>query len=999
MAFSADEYPLQEKALNEEAAEEDPLDSFELAEGFQIELIASEPLIADPVAMEVDENGTIYVAEMPGYPLDVSGKGRIKILRDTNGDGVIDESTIFADNIVLPTGLMRWKNGLLVTSPPDVLYLEDTNKDGVAETRIPILTGFARSNPQHNFNKPVYGLDNWIYVANNGIIWTSAYKAQFGGRGEAGHYPAQPESPRLGTNANDRNIRFKPDSFELESLAGRSQFGHTFDAWGHHFLLNNASPQYHEVIAARYLERNPALSTRMAMQYTPTYGRNTAIYPITRDPEHQLLTDRGMITSAAGITYYQGGLFPEPYQNVTFVGEPVHNLIHVLKVKEKGATFEASRIEERKEFLASTDGWFRPVNYYVGPDGALYVIDYYRQIVEHPEWMDDETAKSGKLKNGTESGRIYRITPTGTAHADWMGALNLGTASTDALVSHLQSSNLWWRKTAQRLLVDRQDMNAVPLLEEILNTSKSAEARLHALWTLEGLKKLEPAHIQTGLQDEEAGVRENAVILAELHANEHPQLWDALLSMQDEPNTRVRFQMLCTLGYMESEKSLALRQQILTRDIDDPWIQLAALTTYSQVDYALMDALLPALTASESAGRASFTKRIASLIAATNNTDQLNLLGDLALDTQENQESNSTLWWQKSILEGIAEGLPRNARSNAGLILLRNKLMAKFTAETAEAYRSVLLDVVTSLPAKEDNAVVQSISAAKNAATNEAVLPELRAQSIALIAYLEAEKHATLFKNLITSTEPNPVQQAAIRAYGDTGETDLARVLIDSWPALTPDVRNTALDVLMQSDERMVSILNAVEDGIIQPSAIGWDRTVRLMRDTEGTVKEKARMLLSEPAGVRDEVVASYYASLALDGDLDNGATTFTRVCSTCHQVGGEMGVVFGPDLGTVRHWSAKALLAKVLKPQKTIADGYGLWSIKLHNNQTETGLIATESPTSIQLRRLGQAELTIPREEVASLESLNTTAMPAGLESQISKQEMADLIAFLRFN
>lgn len=997
LAFSATERPFQEKTGKE--ADDDPLNSFELAEGFQIELVASEPLLADPVAMEVDENGTIYVAEMPGYPLDVSGKGRIRILKDTNGDGAIDESHIFADNIVLPTGLMRWKNGLLVTSPPDVLYLEDTDKDGIAETRVVILTGFARSNPQHNFNKPVYGLDNWIYVANNGIIWTSAYKDQFGGRGEEVHYPAQPESPRLGANANDRNIRFKPDAFALESLAGRSQFGHTFDTYGHHFLVSNATPQYHEVIAARYLERNPALSTRMAMQYTPKYGRNTAIYPITRDPEHQLLTDRGMITSAAGITYYQGGLFPEPYQNVTFIGEPVHNLVHVLKVNEKGATFEASRVEERKEFLASTDGWFRPVNYYVGPDGALYVIDYYRQIVEHPEWMDDETAKSGKLKNGTESGRIYRITPKGTPHADWMGALNLGSASTETLVSHLQSSNLWWRKTAQRLLVDHGNMNAVPLLQELLKTSKSAEARLHALWTLEGLDKLGPDDIRAGLQDDEAGVRENAIILAELHANNHPQLWDALLLMQDEPNTRVRFQLLCTLGYLDTDESKALRQHILSQDIEDPWIQLAALTTYSQVDFALLEALMPVLTTNESPGRAGFIKRIASLIAATNNTDQLNSLGEIALNTQEDQENKSSQWWQQSIIEGLAAGLPRNARSNAGLVSLRNSILTRFTTETSTESRSELLNVLAALPTKEDHAVVQAVSMATELATNGSVLPNLRAQSIALVAYFAPEQHASLFKKLITPAEPNPVQEAAIRAYGDTKEADITQLLINSWPVLTPDVRNTALDVLMRSDARMVAILDAVEAGTIQPSAIGWDRTVRLMRDTEGAVKEKARRLLSEPAGVRDQVVASYYESLALDGDLDNGATTFKRVCSTCHQVGGEMGTAFGPDLGTVRHWSAKALLAKVLKPEKTIADGYGLWSIKLQNDQTEIGLIATESPTSIQLRRQGRAEIMIPREEVASLESLNTTAMPAGLESQISKQEMADLIAYLRFN
>ncbi len=969
------------------------LDSFELAEGFQIELIASEPQLSDPVAMEIDENGNMYVAEMPGYPLDISGKGRIRILQDTDNDGRMDNSVIFAEDIVLPTGLMRWKNGLLVTAPPDVLYLEDTDGDHKADIREVMITGFARSNPQHNFNKPEYGLDNWIYVANNGIIWTSAYKEQFGGRGEEVYFTAQPASPRLVKNGGNRNVRFKPDSFQLESLAGRSQFGHTFDPWGHHFLVSNATPQYHEVIAARYLARNPALSTRMAMQYTPTYGRNTVIYPITRDPEHQLLTDRGMLTSAAGITYYAGELFPEKYQHSTFIGESVHNLVHVLKVKEKGATFEASRIEERKEFLASTDSWFRPVNFYVGPDGALYVVDYYRQIVEHPEWMDDETAKSGKLQNGTESGRIYRVTPTGTAPAEWFGKLNMSSASSAELVEHLKSPEAWWRRTAQRLLVDRQDHSSVPLLEALLQ-SDSDMGRLHALWTLKGLNKLSAKHIQGALADEVAGNRENAIILAELHAETSPELWNALLAMKDESNPRVRFQLLCTLGFLDSEESRLLRQKLLTQDIEDEWVQLASLTTHGEVDVSLFKALQPTLISSQSEGRKTFISRIAAIIASAKHAQALEELYTLTLThTNDNSE-----WWKQALFDGMGAGLPNSALLDQNLIALRNVFLNAFLDERGESMRNSLLNVLTSLPGSPDDEVKRHLPDLRRHVQNTNASPSSRAQTISLLAHLSPKEHIDFFKSLLVTTMPTPVQHAAIKAYGATGTADVPEVLIGSWPTLTPDLRNTALDVLMKRQAWMASVLDAVEAGTIQPSALGWNRTVVLMRDTAGEVKEKARRLLSEPAGVRDQVVASYYESLTLDGDLENGRSIFQRVCSACHQVGGALGTAFGPDLGTVRHWSAKALLAKILKPQSTIADGYGLWSIKL-DDRTEIGLIATESSSSIMLRRQGHKDLAISREDVKELQSLNTTAMPAGLETQISTQEMADLIAFMRFN
>ncbi len=976
--------------------QDDPLQSFELADGFQIELIAQEPLVADPVAMEVDEQGRIYVAEMPGYPLDVSGKGRIKMLSDTDGDGTIDASHIFADNIVLPTGLMRWKKGLLVTSPPDVLYLEDTDGDGRADKREVMLTGFARSNPQHNFNKPLYGLDNWIYMANNGIIWTSAFKEQFGGRGEAVHFPAQPDAAQLGRNANDRNVRFKPDSYEIESLSGRSQFGHTFDAWGHHFLTSNATPQFHEVIAARYLARNPDLTTRMAMQYTPAYGRNTTIYPITRDPEHQLLTDRGMITSAAGITYYLGGLFPEKYQNSTFIGEPVHNLIHVLKVQEKGATFEATRIEAREEFLASTDSWFRPVNHYVGPDGALYVIDYYRQIVEHPEWMDDETARSGKLKNGTESGRIYRITPEGTGTADWMGNLNLSAATTQALVDHLHSTNAWWRTTAQRLLVDRQDAATPALLANLLMGASTPESRVHALWTLEGLGALQPAHIYVALQDETAGVRENAIQLAELHAEDTPSLWDALLAMTDEPNTRVRFQLLCTLGELDTQASRDMQRQLFETDIEDPWMQLAALSTRGTVDLALFEELYPMLTSTTSPGRTAFLSRLSSLITKNGSADDIMVLGMKAINNDDTANDDTAM--QIALLRGMAEGMPSAAQLDDTFLPLRDAMLHAFTDASA-ALREPLLAVIKTLPTVQNTKTATAMAAAMEMAKSTASEAPQRAQAITLLAHLDATSHASLFQSLIQPGQPIAVQQAALTAYGLADQEDLPTVILGAWASSTPDVRNTALDVLMKSQDRMAVLLGAVEAGTIQPAALGWDRTVVLMRDTQGALKTKARALLSEPPGVRDEVVADYYTTLTLDGDVDAGQAAFSRVCSTCHQVGGDYGVAFGPDLATVRHWSARALLSKILNPQSTIADGYGLWSVKTDAAQQQIGLIGTESSASIQLKRQGQPDMTIARNEIVSLESLNMSAMPAGFEHQLDKQEMADLIAFLRFN
>jgi putative membrane-bound dehydrogenase-like protein len=473
--------------LNSPVLPKNAVSTFELEPGFKIELVASEPLISDPVDMEIDEYGRLYVVEMHGYPLDKTGTGIIKLLSDTDGDGHMDKSIVFADSLTLPNSVMRWKKGVLVTDAPHVFYLEDTNGDGRADKKETMLTGFALSNPQHNLNSPVLGIDNWIYLAHEGAVATQTYKNEFGDTGSAIYYPQVPASPRLAPNANGRAVRFRPDQHLLETTSGNTQFGHAFDTWGHHFLVANYNHIIQEVIAAFYLKRNPKLMVSNATQSLSDHKDAAEVFPTTRNPERQLLTDVGVITSACGITYYGGNAFPSPFDKAVFVAEPVSNLVHVDKLIDRGASFKASRIHDHKEFLTSTDAWFRPVNMYVGPDGALYLVDYYRQIIEHPEWMGEEVVRSGQLYNGHDMGRIYRISSTDSKTPGWTKGLQLGNSTSTQLVAHLSNPNSWWRLNAQRLLVDRQDKNAVPLLIKMAQNTSSPVGRLHALWTLEGL--------------------------------------------------------------------------------------------------------------------------------------------------------------------------------------------------------------------------------------------------------------------------------------------------------------------------------------------------------------------------------------------------------------------------------------------------------------------------------------------------------------------------------
>src|SRR5687768_7065840 len=259
----------------------DALSTFQVADGFKIEMIASEPLVTSPVDMEIDEYGRLYVVEMPGYPLDKSGSGKIILLSDADADGIMDKRTVFKKDLMLPTSIMRWKKGVLVTDAPNLLYLEDTDGDGQANVTDTILHGFALTNPQHNMNSPVYGIDNWIYVAHENAVGTREYKEEFGDEGKEIIFYRDSNAVRLPKNANGRSIRLKPDTKQLEMLSSACQFGHTFDEWGRRFNCGNSNQGYQEVIANRYFERNPNMFVSEAVQSMSDHLDAAEVFPTT----------------------------------------------------------------------------------------------------------------------------------------------------------------------------------------------------------------------------------------------------------------------------------------------------------------------------------------------------------------------------------------------------------------------------------------------------------------------------------------------------------------------------------------------------------------------------------------------------------------------------------------------------------------------------------------------------------------------------------------------
>jgi putative membrane-bound dehydrogenase-like protein len=834
----------------------------------------------------------------------------------------------------------------------------------------------------------VYGLDNWIYLAHEGPAEAIVFKDKFGDQGRDLRFPDRSEA--VPVDAKGHGVRFRPERFEVETLAGHSQFGHAFDDWGRYFTLDNSNHARHEVIAARYLKRNPDLLLRSAMQDVSDHGAAATVYPITRHAEFEMLSEPGQFTSACSLTFVPGGPLAAALGRSSFVAEPVHNLVHRDVWSPSGSTFVARRAQDGREFLAASDAWFRPVNFAAGPDGALYLVDYYRQLIEHPEWgVAHHHHDSPDLYRGQDRGRIYRITAESQGPlappARWPGD-----ATAEELVGMLAHENRWWRRTAQRLLVDQQPPEAPARLLRFFHESPSAVGRLHALWTLEGLGKLEPAVVLQALGDAEPGVRENAIRLAEPFLLGDDRLTKRLLAMASDPDPRVRFQLLCTLGGLGSPAARAARDRLLSAGIEDEWTTVAALSASSDQAVADLDrALTPGtgLVAREGAGRAAFLRQAAGVVGARRRAGDIGRLVDRAA-------AGGAEWWRVAVLEGLATGL-RHTRAEAAVLTgVRPRLLTMVEGRSA-ALRRPALELLAQAGLPEAPSVRPVLERAAARAVDRAQEPAARADALGLLALGGVDHEVARLEQLVDPREPELVQTAAVKALGRASGDAVGAFLIARWKTLTPATRSEAAEALLGNRGRTRLLLAALKDGRVPAWTLGFWQKRDLLMHEDAAVRAEAHALLEEKPGEREQVLKRYEAALDGPADAARGEQVFRNVCAKCHRFRGA-GAEVGPDLGTVRNRPASLLLKDVLLPSQSIAQGYEAYVVERASGGIEQGVLAGQTPTTIVLHREGGREIVVPRDDVRRMYVSELSAMPADLEQQVSEREMADLLEYL---
>jgi putative membrane-bound dehydrogenase-like protein len=615
----AQDPPVDRAALEKELRRVPPrepgaaLSTFRIKGGFRLELVASEPDVVDPVAMAIDEDGRMFVVEMRDYPFE-PGKGqtpeqdararpgRVRLLEDLDDDGRVDRSTVFADGLAWPTGVLCWKGGIFVTAAPEVLYLKDENGDGAADRREVVYTGFGKDNVQGLLNSLRWGLDNRIYgtSGSNGGDVRSARSSQV-------------------VSVRGRDFRFRPEEGALEAISGGGQFGMCFDDWGNRFVCNNSNHIRHVVLESSYLSRNPYFAAPSVVKDIAVDGAAAPVFRSSPPEPWRLVRTRwraqssersryaptelvpmGYFTSATGILIYRGDAFPAEYRGNAFIGDVGGNLVHRKVLEPEGATFAAHRPEDESssEFLSSSDNWFRPVSFCEGPDGALYLVDMYRETIEHPLSIPDSIKQFLDLKSGDDRGRIYRIVPRDFARRP---RPLLSKARDTELVGYLGSRGSWWRETSQRLLVERQS-KAAGLLHGFLRKEENPLRRLHALFTLDGLGALEPQDLHQVLSDKEPGIREAALRLAGKLLRGNLLSWDRVLALADDPDVRVRKELALLLGEEETAKGLAALAKVAQEDADEPWVRAAVLSSAATRAHELFRELLDAAPREASPG-------------------------------------------------------------------------------------------------------------------------------------------------------------------------------------------------------------------------------------------------------------------------------------------------------------------------------------------------------------------------------------------------------------
>jgi putative membrane-bound dehydrogenase-like protein len=928
-------------------APNEALRTFKLRPGFTIERMAAEPLVMDPIAFAWGPDGKFWVVEMGDYPLGTDGKGsfggRVKFLTRKRGDGPYDTATIFLDKLGYPSGVTPYGNGVIITCAPDIFYAEDTDGDGKADKKEILFTGFVEGNQQHRVNGLVFGLDGWYHGANGdsgGVIKSLKTGKTF--------------------SISGRDFRLKPDDGRFDPQSGQTQFGRSCDDWGNWFGNNNSNPMFHFALDDFYLRRNPYLvppSPRVQVSIAPGAA---PVYPASKTPPRFNDFNRlNHFTSACSAIVYRDELFGKEFTNNTFVSEPVHNLVHREILSAKGVTFTSKRAddEQSSEFLASTDNWFRPTMIQTGPDGALWIADMYRHVIEHPQWIPKDWQAKLDLRAGHDMGRIYRVYPKDVKPRPLAPLHELRTLE---LIYLLESPNGWTRDMAHQILLHRNDPATLNGISLLMEHSRTPVARAHALSLGRDLFHVGPWYLLRGMKDSHPGVRRWAVKLSEPLLRGDKEVLARVLALAGDNDAMVRMQVAYSLGQVP---------------LAEPGETLATLALKHPKDEYMLAAIASSLNAQNFG---PFFEKVA-------NADMKEFPGFFLATVYRMVAQHGD---PRAMLTRLVETARQPKNRSANLYMSLSLVLDACRAKKSAA--SDLESVMPTLWALADDglAVLKNPKASSN-------------DKVQVLGYLgrvltPSKGDLRVFAEFLTPHHAEELQLAALQGLTMIKSPKTAEVLLESWKGYAPRLRAQVLDTLLSRDDFTAQLLEQMERKKVLPLEIDASRRQRILEHKNASLKKRAAGLFAEVIPPeRAKVLEAYRTAATLPGDSERGAKLFTKTCAACHQYTG-MGPQVGPDIAAVKDKSPEGLLIAILDPNRAVEARYINYLAVLESGQTVTGLIASETSTSLTLVGADGKRHEILRRDLQELTSTGKSVMPEGVEKDLSQQDIADIIAFV---
>lgn len=945
---------------------DEALATFQTRPGFHVELVAAEPLLGDPVALDFDEDGRLYVAQFAEYNQYANpaamGRGSVMLLEDRDADGVYETGRPFIESIDQPVAVACYDGGVFVGATPDILYCKDTDGDGRADLRETVYTGFARDHAGEGMlNSFRWGLDNRFHVCTN-IAGGDVRRAD------------QPDAPVV--SVRGQGFIFDPRTRNFELTSGGGQHGMSFDDWNRTFVCGNSEPTHMIMYDGRYAARNPYLQAPTAAINIAPGGKFTRLFRISQNEPWRVLRTRlrkagaipgsdeggepsGFFTGATGVTVYRGDAWPAEYRGNIFVGEVSGNLVFRARLEPDGVGFTAPPAENGVEFLASTDNWFRPVQLANSPDGNLYVIDMYRELIEGAAFIAPPILKHLDVTSGQDKGRIYRVVRDDVPRR---APPRLSAASTAELVALLEHPNGWHRDTAARLLYQRQDRAAIEPLRALAAESQSPLGRTHALYALDGLGSLDAALVLPALRDPSSEAREHALILAERFADD-PAIRSQMAAMVDDPALRVRYQLAFSIGELQGDAPVDVLVRLAQQDGADPWMRLAILSSVAECTGPFFAAVLTDPALRSSAHGSELLGALVDQIGAANKPD---------------------------VVSTALHALEQLAETDASL--LQQYVVRLASAQPADAPDRLQVGAVGRI----GEILSGLVTTARDTALDANADPVHRAAAVRTLALAGFEGHAELFAQLLASQVPQPVQSAALQVLAKFHSPDIPALILAAWPTFSPQVRATATETLFARGDWITAVLDAVERGDLRPSEIDPARIALLLKSTDEAHRTRAAALFSgAQLSQRQSVIDDYQQVLSMTGDAARGKQVFKKTCAVCHKLE-DVGESVGADLKAIRDRGIEAVLLNILDPNREVKPQYLSYVLQRADGRVVTGMITTETANSVTLRRADGTSESILRLDIEELRSTGLSYMPEGLEQQVDHQSMADLLAFL---